>query len=130
MQLAKILRHSWHLLVQSQQWKHQKNVGNLLKVINKSHQNDDVVLVLLLITFNRSPTFFWCFHCWIWTSKCRLGKCLKDYQDLEVIIKIINVIKKFFQFSFWRNFFLPTKGKITHASFKYIKVKCIQDDVN
>ena len=23
---------------------------------------------------NRSHTFFWCFHCWLWASKCRFGR--------------------------------------------------------
>ena len=38
------------------------------------HQNViDVVLVSLLLTLNKFHRFFWCFHCWIWTSKSRLG---------------------------------------------------------
>ena len=45
---------SKHLLVQSQQWK----------------QVIDVVLVFLLLTVNIFHTFFRCFYCWIWTSKC------------------------------------------------------------
>ena len=50
----------------SQQWKHQNNVWNMFDV-------NDVVLVLLLLTLNRFHTLFWCFHCWLWTNKCRLG---------------------------------------------------------
>ena len=29
------------------------------------------------ITLNRFHTLFWCFHCWLWTSKCRLGSSQK-----------------------------------------------------
>ena len=25
------------------------------------------------LTLNRFHTLFWCFHCWLWLSKCRLG---------------------------------------------------------
>ena len=27
----------------------------------------------LALTLNRFHTLFWCFHCWLWTNKCRLG---------------------------------------------------------
>ena len=48
---------SQHILVQSQQWKHQINVRDLFKVNNKC-QNEvvDVVLVSLMLTLNRSRT--------------------------------------------------------------------------
>ena len=29
--------------------------------------------VSLLLTLNRFHTLFWCFHYWLWTSKCQLG---------------------------------------------------------
>ena len=32
----------------------------------------DVVLLSLLLSLNRLHTLFWCFHCWVWTSKCQL----------------------------------------------------------
>ena len=32
----------------------------------------DIFLVSLLLTLNRFQTFFRCFHCWHWTSKCRM----------------------------------------------------------
>ena len=35
----------------------------------------DIILVPLLLTLNRFHTLFWCFQCWIWTRKCRLGSC-------------------------------------------------------
>ena len=48
----------------------------------QGHQNDinDVVLVSLLLTFDRFHTLFWCFGCWIWTSNCRLGSWIEKYQ--------------------------------------------------
>ena len=39
------------------------NVNNFNKII-------DIVLVFLLLTSNIFHTFFLCFYCWIWTSKC------------------------------------------------------------
>ena len=33
----------------------------------------EVVLVSFIVTLNRFHTFFFCLHCWLWTSKCRLG---------------------------------------------------------
>ena len=41
-----------------------------LKLTKKT---SDAVLVLLLLTFNRCHTLFWCFHCWLWTSEYQLG---------------------------------------------------------
>ena len=67
---------SRHLLVQSQQWKHQNNVWNLTKVNNKDTDVNDVVLVSLLLTLYKLYTLFWCFHCWLWTSKWSLGQIL------------------------------------------------------
>ena len=54
-----------HLLLQSQQWKHQFKVNN--KVI-------DVVLMSLFLTLNRCHTLPWYCHCWIWKSKYRLSE--------------------------------------------------------
>ena len=34
----------------------------------------DVILMSLLLTLNRFHTLLCCFYCWLWTSKCRLGK--------------------------------------------------------
>ena len=52
-----------HLLLQSQQWKHQNNVNNLFKVNNKREQKDvkGVVLLSLLLTLSRFYTLFWFF---------------------------------------------------------------------
>ena len=37
-----------------------------------------VILVSLLLTWDRFHTLFWCFHCWFWTkNKCRLGSKLR-----------------------------------------------------
>ena len=39
----------------------------LLKVNNGNTK----IMVSLLLTFNRFHAFFWCFHCWFWTSNYR-----------------------------------------------------------
>ena len=45
-------------------WTYVKRVPNLNVI--------DFVLVSRLLTLNGVHTLFWCFHCWLWTSKCRL----------------------------------------------------------
>ena len=60
---------SRHLLVQSQQWNYLDTVWNLFKVSNW----DTVTLISLLLTCNIFRTLFWCFYCWLWKSKSRLG---------------------------------------------------------
>lgn len=37
------------------------------------NHGNDVVLASLFLTFDKFHTFSWCFHCWIWVIKCRLG---------------------------------------------------------
>ena len=48
-------------------------VWNLFKINNSDNRTSsiDVVLVFHLFTLNRLTHFFWCFHCWLWLSKCR-----------------------------------------------------------
>ena len=46
-----------------------------------SKQHHDVVLVSLLLTLNRFHTLFWCFHCWLQTSKYQLGLLLTRNQQ-------------------------------------------------
>ena len=45
----------------------------LLKVNIKNLITSDVVLVSLVLTLNRFHTLFWCFHCWLRTSKHKLA---------------------------------------------------------
>ena len=77
------------VLVLNQKWKHQNNVLNLFKV-NKNTITD-FVLVSSLLHLSRFYTLFRCFHCWIWTSKCRLGKCCPDFELLFPILRLIVV---------------------------------------
>ena len=37
---------------------------------------------VFIVDFNRFHTFFWCFHCWLWTSKCRQGATIKTLSPL------------------------------------------------
>ena len=66
----------WHLLYQCHRWKHQGNVWNMFKVKIKDIIDVDLVSSsgVTLITFY---TFFWCFHCWLWTLKNN-GNSKKD----------------------------------------------------
>ena len=56
-----------HILVQSQDWKQQKNVWILFKVNNKGTRKRH--LMSLFLSLNRFHKFFWCLHCWLWTIK-------------------------------------------------------------
>ena len=62
-----------HILLQSQQRKHQNNGWNLFKVNNKDTRATSVMLHLLLLTLNLFHKLLWCFHCGVWTNKCHLG---------------------------------------------------------
>ena len=56
----------WQLLVQSQQLKHQNNVWNLFKVINKDTRTTSLDLVVfLLLVLNKYLPLFCSFHCWL-----------------------------------------------------------------
>ena len=81
--------------VQSEQWKHYNNVWNLFKANREN----------ISLTLNRFHTLFWCFHCWLRKSKCRLGlQCLKNCYGSTIKVFIIytvasqSVIKKYIQY--------------------------------
>ena len=60
-----------HLLVQSQQWKQQNNVWNLIKVNNRDNRDTRTTLLtsgVFIVNFELIHTLFWCFHWWLWTS--------------------------------------------------------------
>ena len=49
------------------------NMWNLFKVNIKDARTMLLKFwCLFLVTLNRFHTFFWCFHCWLWTNKCGL----------------------------------------------------------
>ena len=59
-----------------------------VSVLRKTSDDvDDAVLLFLLLTLNIFQTFFYCFHCWLWISKCLPG--LPIYQVLTKIIQTI-----------------------------------------
>ena len=45
----------------------------MCEICSKLTIKSDIVLVSLLLTLNRFHALFWCFYCWLWTSKFRLG---------------------------------------------------------
>ena len=84
---------SQHLLAQSQQWKHQKNMRNRFT---------DVIVVSSLLILDKFYTLFWCLHCWLWTSKqCLLIYGLYHLSTITITI-ITNLILLFKQL-FWLN---------------------------
>ena len=61
-----------YLLVQSQQWKHQKSVWNMFKVNNKETRTTYMKPSgTFIVSFEHISHSFLCFHSWVWTSKCR-----------------------------------------------------------
>ena len=47
--------------------------------IKTRHENS------LYLTLNRFHTLFWCFYCWLWTSKCRLSYICNCNQNVSVL---------------------------------------------
>ena len=67
----------WHLLVQSQQRKHQNNVWNLLKVNNKDTMVTPLMTVLLYLHENIPHAFL----CW-WTNSLYMKFYFKNLMIL------------------------------------------------
>ena len=87
-----------HWFVQSQKWKHQSNMWNLLLVADVI----DLILVSLLLTCNRFYTLFCCFHCWLWTSKCQLGCMVITSNAMVMVMVMVMVYANGYYFSiFW-----------------------------
>ena len=97
--------------------KHQNKVWNLFKV------NHDVVLVSLLLTLNKFHPLFWCFYCWLKTTKCQVGWWVTIGQwqlllsrifffNLDFMIHYKTLTFYFYQFS--------SKNEITLQSAKLI----------
>ena len=96
---------SRHLLVQSQQLKHQNNVWNMFKVNNKDSRTT-------------SLTLFWCFHCRLWTSKCRLGFCSVDrWKPVEINSSIQDALQ-----SSYYEIFLKIQRKRPVLEYLYLKL--------
>ena len=62
-----------------------------------------LMLVSLLLTLNRLQTLFWCFHCWLWMSKCRQGKDWKKSPGkTQTFLKEKSGKKYLFESMTWR----------------------------
>ena len=72
---AKIIFSTRRLLVQSQEWKHQKDMWNLFKANNKDTRTTSMTLVSCphLLALNRFHTLFYSFYGWLWTNDFRFG---------------------------------------------------------
>ena len=56
-----------------------------------------VALVSLLLTLNRLNTLFWCFQCWLWISKYRLGTVDTLFWIAEYELTHFNIVLYFIQ---------------------------------
>ena len=78
--------------------------------------NNHVVLVSLLLTLIIFHKFFHCFHCWLWTSKYRLGmleritSCLRRKE--KHILGILTLVWSNIIFFFFFFFFFCKKVKL------------------
>ena len=69
---CRVLVPSRYLLFESQQWKHENNVWNLFKAINK-----DTRMILL--------TSFWFLYCYIWTDFTNCSRVsIVDFEQVNV----------------------------------------------
>ena len=55
------------------------NLKNLLKFNNKDTRMMSLMSFWYLVYFEQISRLFWCFYCWLWTRKCRLGCVLEFY---------------------------------------------------
>ena len=58
---------------------------------------------VFMLTLNRFNTLFWCFRCWLWTSKCRVG-C---YKGLNVSLQ-----------------FHPSRHFLVQSNYGYTRTLC------
>ena len=80
---------TWHLLVQSQQCKHQDNVWNLFKINNK-------------VTRMTSMTLLWCLYCQLLTDFTHCSTVsMFDFEQVntswEGLLKVFMIFSKVFQ---------------------------------
>ena len=69
----------FHLLVQSQQWKHQKNVWNLFKVNNKDNSMT-------------SMAWFWCLYCQLWIGFTNVSCVfIVDFEQVNAGLFTVNL---------------------------------------
>ena len=67
-------------------------------------------LLTFLLTCNRFYTLLWCFHCLLWTSKCRLRKVyIKGFSVLSVLIVLCELDVTYDLLGFHDIFFLSRK---------------------
>ena len=87
----------------------------------------------LLLILNKFYTLFWCFHCWLWTSKCWLGKIcgLENYLSLSHFMYIMDV--SFLNIWSFCNFTGPLeglrllRGKVVKGIYNLHKIKLASD---
>ena len=72
------------------------------KLIKTPEWRQDVILVLLLLTLNKFHILFWCFHCWLSTSKCQIG-CGSDIlaacRRLDLFLEFLVIFLMLYIFS-------------------------------
>ena len=93
---------------------------------------------------NLFHTFFWCFHCWLWTSKCRLGyesyhiriflvhTCTKNIRELSSVTFLLVHIIQFLSFTetrvslknfIWKLYLTNNERIFSYGNCKLLKNK-------
>ena len=92
-----------------------KSVQNSKLTIKTQERRPWRALVSLLLTLNRFHTLFWCFHCWLWASKCCPGRtlsnihCVKSVQIRSYFWSVFYCIRT--EYGDLRSKFSPNTGK-------------------
>ena len=79
-----------------------ETMSDICKELIIRHQNDvnDVVSASLWVTWNRFHTLIWCFYCWIWISKYRLGSFANSSKilisiDRNTFMLLLNMLQTY-----------------------------------
>ena len=82
------------MLVPSQEWKLFKlfNVWNLFKVNNTENRKTWRHSGVYNVNLNRFGIFFWGFHFWLWTSKCRVSHNYLQHALQRFYLNVINFL--------------------------------------
>ena len=63
-----------------------------LKTTERRHWRRSIVFT---VNLNRFHSLFWCFYCWLWTSKCRPGEIGKYCRNaIEIISQKVQIHAK------------------------------------
>ena len=86
--------------------------------------NDAVLLSLLLILNTFHTLQFWCFHCWLWISKCRLRPSPAVTHEAAFSVCILGYIIRYYWWShcYIHNLHVFPKVSLDSKHFSYFRM--------